>query len=70
MSIGMVMAISLGMTVALSVIGIFAIIGRQALNKKLAENSRQIRIMFGLKLVGAGIVFLLGSSLFVLTAIK
>lgn len=69
-SIGMVIAISLGMAVTLSVIGIFAIIGRQTLKKKLAENSRQIRIMFGLKLVGAGIVFLLGSSLFMLTAIK
>ncbi len=69
-SIGMVIAISLGMAVTLSVIGIFAIIGRQTLKKKLVENYRQSRIIFGLKLVGAGIVFILGSGLLLLTAIS
>lgn len=67
-SIGMVIAISLGMAVTLSVIGICAIIGRQTLKKKLAENSPQSKIILGLKLVGAGIIFVLGSGLFVLTA--
>ena len=70
LSIAMVMAISLGMAITLSGIGVFAIMTRQTLDKRLGENIHQGKISSALRLIGAMIIFLTGSSLFMFIAMS
>ena len=69
-SIALVGAISAGMAIALSGIGVLAILGRQTLDKRLAGDRRQVQITAGLRLAGAAMVFLVGGGLFVFTALS
>jgi len=66
-SIALVLAISVGMAIALSTIGILAILGRQSLDRRLSAHARQRRITAGLRLAGAATVCAVGSGLFLLT---
>ena len=68
-SIALVMAISVGMAIALSTIGILAILGRQTLDRRLMGSARQRTITAGLRLAGAAAVCAVGSGLFLLTLI-
>ena len=63
------MAISVGMAIALSGIGILSIWGRQTLDRRLARSDRQSKITLGLRLTGAVLVFLIGGGLFAFTAV-
>ena len=69
-SIAMVVAISLGMAVALSAIGMLAIWGRQTLDRQMEKSGRGKNAAAVLQVAGAAIVFLLGSGLFVFTALQ
>lgn len=66
-SIALVVAISVGMAIALSAIGILALLGRKTLDQRLMGSGRKRKIAAGLRLAGAAIVCAVGSSLFVLT---
>lgn len=66
-SVALVVAISVGMAIALSTIGILALLGRQTLDRRLMGSPRQRTVTAGLRLAGAAIVFVLGSSLFLIT---
>ncbi|MGF1488483.1 MAG: DUF3299 domain-containing protein [Prochloraceae cyanobacterium] len=66
-SILMVIAISIGMAVTLSSIGMFAIFSRKTINKKLTGSFYQNKISFLLNFLGAVMVFLVGSGLFAFT---
>jgi nickel/cobalt exporter len=66
-SIALVVAISIGMAIALSTIGILAILGRQTIDRQFKNRARQQAIAAGLRFVGAVLVFMVGSSLFMLT---
>jgi nickel/cobalt exporter len=66
-SIALVVAISIGMAIALSTIGILAILGRQSIDRHFKNRARQQAIAAGLRFVGAALVFMVGSSLFMLT---
>ncbi|NJL54124.1 DUF3299 domain-containing protein [bacterium] len=68
-SIALVVAISVGMAIALSTIGILAILGRQTLDRRLVGSARQRTITAGLRLAGAAMVCAVGSGLFLLTLI-
>lgn len=61
----MVIAISAGMAVAMSMIGMAAIWGRAALERRAGTNpGRKARFEAGIRLAGAGFVLLLGLALF------
>jgi len=66
-SIALVVAISAGMAIALSTIGILALWGRQTLNQRLMGSHRQRTITAGLRLAGAATVCAVGSGLFLVT---
>lgn len=66
-SIALVVTISIGMAIALSTIGILAILGRQTVDRHFQNSVRQQAIAAGLRLSGAALVFIVGSSLFILT---
>ena len=68
--IALVVAISVGMAIALSGIGVLAILGRQTLDKRLAGDRRQVKIMVRLRVAGAAAVFLTGGELFVVIALS
>jgi ABC-type nickel/cobalt efflux system permease component RcnA len=55
------------MAIALSTIGILAILGRQSIDRHFKNRARQQAIAAGLRFVGAALVFMVGSSLFMLT---
>jgi hypothetical protein len=64
----MVFAISLGMAITLSAIGIAAILGRRFIESRLQKkDTHQQRFLTGLKMAGATCVLLIGISLFVYT---
>ncbi|MCU9840094.1 DUF3299 domain-containing protein [Ruegeria sp. WL0004] len=64
----MVIAISAGMAVAMSMIGMAAIWGRAALERRAGTNpTRKARFEAGVRLVGASFVLLLGLALFLTT---
>ncbi|MGD9308003.1 MAG: DUF3299 domain-containing protein [Desulfosarcina sp.] len=68
MSVLMVFAISLGMAITLSAIGIAAILGRRIIESRLSKNdTHQQRFLTGLRMAGATCVLLIGISLFVYT---
>ncbi len=65
-SVLMVFAISLGMAITLSAIGIAAILGRRIIESRLQKNdTHQQRFLTGLRMAGATCVLLIGASLFV-----
>lgn len=66
-SVALVVAISIGMAIALSTIGVLAILGRQTVARHFRDSTRQQAIAASLRLVGAALVFMVGSSLFILT---
>jgi ABC-type nickel/cobalt efflux system permease component RcnA len=67
-SVLMVFAISLGMAITLSAIGIAAILGRRFIESRLQKkDTHQQRFLTGLKMAGATCVLLIGISLFVYT---
>ena len=67
-SVLMVFAISLGMAITLSAIGIAAILGRRLIESRLPKNdTHQPRFLTGLRMTGATCVLLIGVSLFVYT---
>jgi len=66
-SIALVVAISVGMAIALSTIGILALLGRQTLDLRLMSSARQRTVTAGLRLVGAATVCAIGSGLFLVT---
>jgi len=67
-AIFMVVAISFGMAVAMSGIGILAVMGRNLVDKKLGvDERRQRRFAAGARIAGAAVVTLIGVSLFGLT---
>ncbi len=67
-SVLMVFAISLGMAITLSAIGIAAILGRRIIESRLQKNdTHQQRFLTGLRMAGATCVLLIGGSLFVYT---
>jgi ABC-type nickel/cobalt efflux system permease component RcnA len=66
-SIALVMAISVGMAIALSTIGILALLGRQTLDRRLMSSARQRKISAGLRLAGAAMVCTVGGGLFLIT---
>ncbi len=67
-SVLMVFAISLGMAITLSAIGIAAILGRRMIEIRLQKNdTHQQRFLTGLSMAGATCVLLIGVSLFVHT---
>ena len=67
-SVLMVFAISLGMAITLSAIGIAAILGRHMIEIRLQKNdTHQQRFLTGLSMAGATCVLLIGVSLFVHT---
>jgi ABC-type nickel/cobalt efflux system permease component RcnA len=55
------------LAIALSTIGILAILGRQTIDRQFNNSARQQAIAAGLRFVGAALVFMVGSSLFMLT---
>jgi ABC-type nickel/cobalt efflux system permease component RcnA len=64
----LVAAISAGMAVAMSSLGIVAILFRQLVEKRLeASESRQRRFTAGVRIAGAACVLLIGLLLFSLT---
>jgi nickel/cobalt exporter len=64
----MVVAISLGMAVAMSGIGVLAILGRKFVDRKLeGDVARHQRFAGRARIVGAAAVLLVGLSLFGLT---
>jgi ABC-type nickel/cobalt efflux system permease component RcnA len=64
----MVVAISLGMAVAMSGIGICAILGRNLVDRKLEGDAvKQHRFASGARIVGAAAVLLIGIGLFAVT---
>ena len=65
-SLAMVGAISMGMATTLSSIGILAILGRQAIDRRLAKGDRREKLTIRLRVTASAVVFLLGCSLFVL----
>ncbi len=68
MSVLMVFAISLGMAITLSAIGIAAILGRRIIESRLQKNdTHQQRFLAGLRMAGATCVLFIGVSLFVYT---
>ncbi|NJM54735.1 MAG: DUF3299 domain-containing protein [Verrucomicrobiae bacterium] len=61
----MVGAISAGMAIAMSGIGVLAILGRRvALRRMKADDARAVRFTCGLRIAGAALVLLIGSLLF------
>jgi ABC-type nickel/cobalt efflux system permease component RcnA len=67
-SVLMVLAISLGMAITLSAIGIAAILGRRLIESRLQKNDTyQQRFLTGLRMAGATCVLLIGVSLFAYT---
>ena len=67
-SVLMVIAISLGMAVALSSIGIAAILGRRFVERRLDHNeTRRRQILASLRITGAALVLFIGLALFSLT---
>jgi ABC-type nickel/cobalt efflux system permease component RcnA len=67
-SVLMVTSISAGMAVALSSVGIAAILGRRLVETRLERNvSRRRRIIAGLRITGAALVMLIGLALFSFT---
>ena len=68
-SVIMVAAISLGMAITLSAIGVVAILGRRGIDRKLGGRARQReRVALGLRVAGAATVALVGGGMFMLTA--
>jgi len=64
----MVIAISVGMAVAMSGIGVLAIFGRNLVDRKLGnDEARQHRFANGARIAGAAVVMLIGMCLFGLT---
>lgn len=64
----MVVAISVGMALAMSGIGILAILGRGVIDRRLEKDAaRHQRFAFGARIVGAAAVLLIGLGLFALT---
>jgi len=64
----MVVAISLGMAVAMSGIGTLAILGRNYVDKRIgADRSKQRRFANAARILGAALVVLIGITLFTLT---
>jgi ABC-type nickel/cobalt efflux system permease component RcnA len=64
-SVLMVIAISLGMALTLSTIGIAAIVGRRVVEEKLQKDEfRKRRFVAGLRIAGATCVLLIGIGLF------
>ena len=64
----MVAAISAGMALAMSGIGVLAILGRRvAFRRMKADDPRQARFTSGLRITGAACVLLIGTLLFTLT---
>ena len=64
----MVLAISRGMAVALSAIGVAAILGRRFVEGRLRNNeTRQDRVLSGFRIAGATCVLLIGIGLFFMT---
>ena len=64
----MVVSISLGMAIALSGIGIVAILGRRFVDRKAGDDvRRQHRLANGLRIASAAIVLLIGCVLFSMT---
>jgi hypothetical protein len=59
----MVVAISAGMAVAMSGIGILAILGRRSIDRRLNEE-RRADFASGARIAAAALVFLIGSGLF------
>ena len=67
-AIVMVIAISVGMAIALSVVGIAAILGRRFVDRRSGEDAeRQHRIATGLRVASALAVLCIGSALFAVT---
>ncbi|MGF1459292.1 MAG: DUF3299 domain-containing protein [Leptolyngbyaceae cyanobacterium] len=66
-SVTLVVAISVGMAIALSTVGVLALLGRQTLDQRLLGSARQRTIAAGLRLMGAIAVFSVGLFLFVVT---
>ncbi len=67
-SILMVVAISVGMAVAMSGIGVLAILGRQLVDRRLEGNEeKHRRFVGGARIAGAAVVLLIGVGLFGLT---
>ena len=64
----MVVAISAGMALAMSGIGVLAIVGRGFVDRKLkGDQARQHRFANGARIAGAAVVLLIGIGLFSLT---
>ncbi|MGI9239548.1 MAG: DUF3299 domain-containing protein [Verrucomicrobiales bacterium] len=64
----MVVAISFGMAVAMSGIGVLAILGRNFVDQRLAgDGSRQEKFANAARIFGAAVVVLIGGFLFILT---
>lgn len=66
-SILLVVAISAGMALAMSGIGVLALLGRRFADKRLGEGERQERFARAARIVGALAVVLIGCGLFSLT---
>ena len=61
----MVLAISAGMAVAMSGIGVLAILGRQLVDRRLEGNEeKHRRFVGGARIAGAAVVLLIGVGLF------
>lgn len=68
-SIVMVAAISLGMAITLSAIGMVAILGRRGIDRQLGGKAHQReRVAVGLRFAGAATVALVGGGMFMLAA--
>ena len=64
----MVAAISTGMAIAMSGIGVIAILGRRVAFRRMKDDeAKRIRFTFGLRIAGAALVLLIGTTLFGLT---
>jgi nickel/cobalt exporter len=64
----MVIAISLGMALTLSALGIAAILGRRLVNQRVGEDpERQHRLTNGLRIAGALVITIIGAGLFTFT---
>jgi ABC-type nickel/cobalt efflux system permease component RcnA len=67
-SVILVVAISAGMALALSGVGVAAILGRRFLDKRVGEDAaRQHKVAAGLRIAAAGAVVVIGCALFALT---
>ena len=68
-SVILVVAISLGMALALAAVGIAAILGRRFVDRRVGESAaRQHKVAAGLRIGAAAAVVLIGCALFTLTS--